>query len=611
MKPTKITVGMASCGLASGADKVFKTICDTVKNTGLSVKVSKTGCVGICQKEPIVDVVYEDGVKITYGQMDTKEAERLVHSLAKEQFRKEKALWNIIKEENVIDGKVKEYEKPAYGREIPELGEYPYFKRQKKIALRNCGVIDPEKLEDYLSRGGYSALQKTVKTMQPEGVIKEVTDSGLRGRGGAGFSTGTKWGICRKANGETKYVICNADEGDPGAFMDRSILESDPHSVIEGMIIGGYAVGAEVGYIYVRTEYPLAIKRIETAINQARKHGALGKDIFGSGYNFNIKIRKGAGAFVCGEETALLSSIEGTVGEPKPKPPYPAINGLWNKPTVINNVKTWANIAPIITRGSKWFSSIGSGNSKGTAVFSLVGNINYTGLVEVPMGITLREMIYEVGGGIPNGKRFKAVQTGGPSGGCIPEKLLDLHLDYEELTKAGSMMGSGGMIVVDEDTCMVDLARFFITFTTDESCGKCTPCREGTKRMLELLDDIVNGNARKGDLELLKNMAELIKETSLCGLGKTAPNPVLTTMKYFPEEYKAHMKKQCPAKVCRALIKYKIDQDICTNCKLCVKECPVDAIPTSGKKVKDIVQEKCIKCGACKQVCKFNAVKVE
>lgn len=572
----KIIVGMASCGLASGAGSVYHAIESSLKEAGNGISLGKTGCVGLCQKEPLVDVVLDDGSRVTYGQMDPNKTKALVSSLAKGKVPEEGVLWT-------------------------EISEYPFFKKQKKIALRNCGFIDPENIDEYIAKGGYEALKKVLKEMKPEDVIREIKASGLRGRGGAGFTTGKKWEIARSQPSREKYIICNADEGDPGAFMDRSILESDPHSVLEGMMIGAYAIGANTAYIYIRSEYPLAITRVETAIKQARGHG----------FDSDIKIRKGQGAFVCGEETALISSIVTGIGEPNPRPPYPAVSGLFGMPTVINNVKTWANIAPIIMHGSSWFSSIGTQNSKGTAVFSLVGKVNNTGLVEVSMGMTLREMIYDVGGGIPGGKRFKAVQTGGPSGGCIPESQIDLGLDYEQLTAAGSMMGSGGMIVVDSDTCMVDLARFFLTFTTDESCGKCTPCREGTRRMLEILTDIVDGKGRPGDIELLKDMAGVVKETSLCGLGKTAPNPVLTTLRYFPEEFKAHLEKKCPAKVCRALIHYKITAEKCTGCMLCTKECPVKVIVGELKGPQRIIEEKCIKCGACKDVCKFDAVCIE
>lgn len=572
-----------------------------IKRRGLEneVKVVTTGCNGFCERGPLM--VVQPG-NIFYQMLTVKDIPYLV-------------------EEHLLKGRpVKKlmYQPPEEKAPIPVLNEINFFKKQVLIALRNRGLIDPEKIEDYIARDGYKALVKALTQMTPEEIIHEVTISGLRGRGGAGFPTGLKWQLVRNAvspDGE-KYLVCNGDEGDPGAFMDRSILEADPHSVIEGMLIGAKAIGATKGFIYVRNEYPLAVKRILIALDQARDYGLLGDNILGTGFSFDIRVVRGAGAFVCGEETALLASIEGRLGEPRPRPPYPAEKGLWGKPTCINNVETWANIPVIIDRGGKWFASIGTATSKGTKVFSLVGKINNTGLVEVPMGITLREIIYDIGGGIPGGKKFKAVQTGGPSGGCIPAELIDLPIDYESLTQAGSMMGSGGMVVMDEDTCMVDVARYFLSFTQDESCGKCTPCREGTKAMLDILTRITEGKGSEEDLVLLEELANTVKETSLCGLGKTAPNPVLTTLRYFRDEYIAHIRdKKCPAHVCRQLNVYTIDPQICLEkghgCDVCRRNCASEAIIGTKGVAHRIDQSKCIKCGVCYEVCNFGAVKVE
>ncbi|MBE5804513.1 MAG: NADH-quinone oxidoreductase subunit NuoF, partial [Clostridiales bacterium] len=488
------------------------------------------------------------------------------------------------------------------------LDEVGFYKQQKRLALRNCGVIDPENIDEYIAFDGYKALAKALTEMTPEEVTKVVLDSGLRGRGGAGFPTGRKWQFAAASKADQKYIICNADEGDPGAFMDRSILEGDPHSVIEAMAIGGYAIGATEGYVYVRAEYPIAVGRLQTAIDQAREYGLLGKNIFGSGFDFDMHIRLGAGAFVCGEETALMHSIEGMRGEPTPKPPFPAVRGLFDKPSNINNVETYANIPLIINNGADWFKSIGTAGNSGTKVFALGGKINNTGLVEIPMGTSLRTVIYDIGGGIPNGKKFKAVQTGGPSGGCIPAEHLDIAIDYDSLTSIGSMMGSGGMIVMDEDNCMVDIARFFLDFTVDESCGKCTPCRVGTRRMLEILERITEGKGEEGDIEKLEALAENIKATALCGLGQTAPNPVLSTLKYFREEYEAHIKeKRCPAHHCQKLLNYVIT-DKCRGCTLCSKVCPAGAITGSVKEQHVIDTTKCLKCGACIEKCRFGAI---
>ncbi|MBI4758424.1 MAG: NADH-quinone oxidoreductase subunit NuoF, partial [Chloroflexi bacterium] len=555
---TKITVGLATCGVATGAREVYKALAQEAERQGLEAALAKTGCLGLCQKEPLVDVLVPGKPRVLYAEMTPAKATELVAELAQGRFRGDLALAKMAREEYVLEDLWHAY--PLDG-EAPELEavpfyqDLPFYARQRKIVLRNCGFIDPEDIEQYIARGGYFPLYKVLTEMKPEEVIEVITKSGLRGRGGAGFPTGVKWRATRQAKGETRYVICNADEGDPGAYMDRSILEGDPHSVIEGMIIGAYAIGAREGYVYVRNEYPLAIKSLTCALAQAEEYGLLGRDILGSGFDLSIKISRGAGAFVCGEETALIASIEGRPGEPRPRPPYPAEVGLWGQPTNINNVKTWVNVPAIIARGPDWFAGIGTAKSKGTMVFSLVGKINNTGLAEVPMGVPLKQLVFDIGGGVPQGKAFKAVQTGGPSGGCIPASLLDLQVDYEQLTQAGSIMGSGGMVVMDEDTCMVDVARFFLTFTKDESCGKCTPCREGTKRMLEILTDIAEGRGEEGHIALLEELASTVKDTSLCALGGTAPNPVLTTLRYFRDEYEQHIRyKRCPAMVCKKII---------------------------------------------------------
>jgi len=557
------------------------------------IQVITTGCQGFCERGPIV-IVQPDG--IFYQRIRKQDIPHLV-------------------EEHLLKGRpVKElmYVPSPKEAPVPRMMDIDFFKHQRLIVLRNRGRLDPENIDEYIGFNGYGALETALTKMTPEQIIKEVKNSGLRGRGGAGFPTGKKWELCRQEKGREKYLICNGDEGDPGAFMDRSVLEADPHSVIEGLVIGARAIGAHRGFVYVRSEYPLAVKRLRSALQQAREYGLLGENILGTGFNFEIDVIQGAGAFVCGEETALIASIEGRVGRPRQRPPYPSERGLWGKPTNINNVETWANVPMIIQRGAQWFSSIGTKTSKGTKIFSLVGKINNTGLVEVPMGITMREIIYDIGGGIPLGKEFKAVQTGGPSGGCIPKNMLDLPIDYESLTKAGSMMGSGGMIVMDEDTCMVDVARYFINFTQEESCGKCPPCRMGTKHMVHILDRITRGQGSEKDITTLETIAENVKLTSLCGLGQTAPNPVLTTLKYFRDEYVAHIKeKRCPALVCQNLISYIIDPELCGGCTVCAKNCPNDAIHGEPKKVYKIDQKKCTKCGICITACppKFNAVR--
>ncbi|MEN2983402.1 MAG: NADH-quinone oxidoreductase subunit NuoF [Dictyoglomaceae bacterium] len=557
------------------------------------VKIIETGCFGTCDLGPVM-VIYPEG--IFYIRLKPQDARDIVN-------------------EHLLKGRVVErllVREPELKIFLPTINELPFFKNQVRIALRNVGFIDPLNIEEYIAREGYSALGKVLTEMTPEEVIEEVKKSGLRGRGGAGFPTGIKWELGRKAKGDEKYIICNADEGDPGAFMDRSILEGDPHSVIEGMLIGAYAIGAKKGFVYIRAEYPLAIKRLTYALEQAKSYGLLGENILGTNFSFDIEIRIGAGAFVCGEETALIASVEGKRGMPRPRPPFPVNSGLWNKPTVINNVETWANIPEIILKGADWFSSLGTEKSKGTKVFALAGKINMTGLIEVPMGITLREIVYDIGGGIPEGRKFKAVQIGGPAGGCIPAEYLDTPVDYESITSLGAIMGSGGLIVMDEDNCMVDVAKFFLSFTQDESCGKCVPCRVGTKRMLEILDKITKGDGEIKDLEELEDLANVVKNTSLCGLGKGAPNPVLTTLKYFRDEYIAHIKdKKCPAKSCIALIHYEVIREKCRKCSICFKNCPVGAIFKDYDGTYVINQEKCTKCGICFQICPFKVIKKE
>ena len=554
-----------------------------------NVRVIKTGCFGLCAKGPIVIIRPEDTF---YAMVTPEDCEEIIET-------------HIVKGEKVERLLCKDID----GTVVNSLDELNFYKKQKRIALKNCGVVNPEEIDEYIAFDGYTALEKVLKEMSQDEVIDEIKDSGLRGRGGAGFPTGKKWELTKASVGDQKYVVCNADEGDPGAFMDRSILEGDPHSVLEAMTIAGYAIGANKGYIYVRAEYPIAVQRLKIAIDQAREYGLLGENIFDTDFSFDIEIRLGAGAFVCGEETALLESIEGKRGQPRVKPPYPAQSGLWGKPTLINNVETYANIAQIILNGAEWYSSIGTETSKGTKVFALGGNVNNIGLVEVPMGTTLREIIYDIGGGIPNGREFKAAQTGGPSGGCIPKEHLDTPIDYESLKQIGSMMGSGGLIVMDDTKCMVALAKFYLDFTVSESCGKCTPCRIGTKRMLEILERLCNGEGEELDLYRLEKLASNIQKSSVCGLGQTAPNPVVSTMKYFREEFREHaVKKECRTKECKAMAKIVINEEKCKGCGLCQKHCPVNAIDGSGRDKRIINQEKCIKCGTCIASCPFHAI---
>ena len=579
---------------SSGSDKVAAAFEAEIVTAGLEneVKVIRTGCFGLCALGPIV-VIYPEGT--FYSMVKPEDVAEIVN----EHLLKGRPVLRLLYNETV-----------AEDNSIKSLDETSFYKKQKRIALRNCGVINPENIEEYIAFDGYAALGKALTEMTPDEVIQVVLDSGLRGRGGGGFPTGRKWQLACADRGKVeKYVCCNADEGDPGAFMDRSVLEGDPHSVIEAMAIAGYAIGADQGYVYVRAEYPIAVNRLSTAIRQAREYGLLGKNIFGTDFSFDIDIKLGAGAFVCGEETALMTSIEGMRGEPRPRPPFPAKKGLFGRPTILNNVETYANIPQIILKGADWFRSMGTEKSPGTKVFALGGKIKHTGLVEVPMGTTLREIVEEIGGGIPGGKKFKAAQTGGPSGGCIPASLIDTPIDYDNLMEIGSMMGSGGLIVMDEDTCMVDIAKFFLEFTVDESCGKCTPCRVGTKRLLELLEKITSGNGTMRDLERIEELAQFIKENSLCGLGQTAPNPVLSTLQYFRDEYLAHIQdKRCPAGVCKALLTYKIDESKCRGCTLCARACPAGAINGSVRNPHNIDTLKCVKCGACMETCRFGAI---
>lgn len=578
---------------SSNSELIIQRLKEEIKAKGLEkeVNVVRTGCFGLCALGPIM-IVYPEG---SFYSMVTPED---VPEIVEEHLLKGRIVKRLLYQETVQDDNT-----------IKSLNHTPFYEKQKRVALRNCGVINPEKIEEYIAVDGYAALGKALTEMTPQQVIDEITKSGLRGRGGAGFPTGRKWSFAAANHADQKYVCCNADEGDPGAFMDRSVLEGDPHAVLEAMAIAAYAIGATQGYIYVRAEYPIAVKRLQIAINQAREYGLLGKNIFDTDFCFDIDLRLGAGAFVCGEETALMTSIEGKRGEPRCRPPFPAVKGLFGKPTILNNVETYANVAQIILNGADWFASMGTEKSKGTKVFALGGKIKHTGLVEVPMGTTLREIVEEIGGGVPNGRKFKAAQTGGPSGGCIPAEHLDVPIDYDNLLAIGSMMGSGGLIVMDDTTCMVDIAKFFLEFTVDESCGKCTPCRIGTKRLLEILNKITSGNGTLEDIDRLEELCYYIKENALCGLGQTAPNPVLSTLHFFRDEYIAHVtEKRCPAGACKALTNYYIEPDKCKGCTLCARNCPVNAISGTVKQPHVIDTKKCIKCGACMEKCKFSAI---
>jgi NADH-quinone oxidoreductase subunit F len=586
----RVTVGLSSCGIAAGAAHVFNEFRTEFEDKGLGVVLKRTGCIGMCYREPLVDVDSPGTGRVTYGGVTPEDVTRIV-------------------EEHIVGGRpVEDLMVRADGVELPDDS---YYDRQVRLVLGNAGLIDPESIDDYVAAGGYEALKKALSTMTPEGVIQEVKASGLRGRGGAGFPAAVKWELCAKQAATPKYMIVNADEGDPGAFMDRSILEGDPHSVLEGLTIAAYAIGASEGFVYARAEYPLAVKRLKMAIADSLERGFLGENILGSDFSFTIKVKEGAGAFVCGEETALIASIEGQRGMPRIRPPFPAAEGLWGKPTNNNNVETYANVPWIIRNGAEAYASYGTETSKGTKVFALAGKIARGGLVEVPMGIPLRDIIFEIGGGIPDGREFKAVQLGGPSGGCVPMEHIDINVDYESVTKTGAIMGSGGMVVMDDRTCMVDIARFFLQFTQDESCGKCTFCRIGTKRMLEILDRITSGEGLEGDIERLEELGQKIVSSSLCGLGQSAPNPVLTTLKYFRHEYEAHVnEKRCPALACKPLLTYEIDPDKCVGCTLCTKACPVGAVSGERKELHVIDTELCTKCDACRKACKFEAVVV-
>ena len=607
----KINIGMASCGIAAGAKDSYNKALEIFSGDG--VRIAGTGCIGFCEQEPLVDILAPGRPRITYRRVTQDKIEEVVVAHRKGKYLEKFILGQMKNPWSILEEEMKDLPGGTLSHNgIPILEEIPFYNKQFKIALRNCGYIDPHNIEEYIARGGYFSLYRCLTEMRPEEIIEVVKTSGLRGRGGGGFPTGVKWASCRRAQGETRYVICNADEGDPGAYMDRSILEGDPHSVLEGMIIGAYAIGSSQGFIYVRNEYPLAVETLIKAIREAEAFGLLGKNIMGTGLDFNIKISKGAGSFVCGESTALMRSLEGKVGRPRAKYIHTVEKGYHNGPSTLNNVETWANVPVIINKGADWYASLGTEKSKGTKVFSLVGKVKNTGLVEVPMGTTLRQIIYDMGGGILKNKRFKAVQSGGPSGGCVPEEYLDLPVDYDELTQVGSMMGSGGMIVMDQDTCMVDVARYFLDFLKEESCGQCLPCREGIQKLHEILTDICEGNGKEGDIELLEDLANTVKECSLCALGGTAPNPALTTIVYFRSEYESHIfDKKCPAGICKNLFHYEIDDQKCNGCHVCLLRCPQKAISGEKKALHTIDQDECIKCSICYESCKFDAIAIK
>ncbi len=607
----KVNIGMASCGIAAGARAAFERA--TSEFTGDNgINICQTGCVGFCEMEPLVEILANNQARIIYKNLTEDKIVDAITGYMKGDFDKKWVLGQMRDPRTIMEDDIKNpvaSVAPVDG--FPFLEDIPFYKNQIKIALRNCGYIDPDAIEEYIAKGGYLAFIRALHDMDPESIINAIKESGLRGRGGGGFRTGVKWATCAKHQGE-RYIICNADEGDPGAYMDRSVLEGDPHSVLEGMLIAARAIGSGQGFIYVRNEYPLAVKRLLTAIKQAEDYGLLGNNIAGTDFSFDIKISTGAGAFVCGESTALMASLEGYVGRPRAKYVHTVEKGFRQGPSNLNNVETYANVPVILIKGAKWYAGMGTEHSKGTKVFSLVGKIKNTGLIEVPMGTSLKDIVFEMGDGVPKKKNFKAVQTGGPSGGCIPEQFLDLGVDFDELTKVGSIMGSGGMIVMDQDTCMVDVARYFLDFLQEESCGQCNPCREGIKQMLEILTDICAGNGKEGDIEVLKRLGDMVQKASLCGLGTSAPNPVLTTILYFRDEYEAHIKdKKCPAGVCKPLFHYEIDEEACNGCRVCARKCPQDAITGEKKEPHKLEQEKCIKCGICYDGCKFDAIAIK